>query len=48
MQMRTADCAGDDLDDDVAAILDLGVRQRLASTVVLASGETNAGSKIDS
>jgi hypothetical protein len=23
MQMRTADCAGDDLDDDVAAILDL-------------------------
>ena len=36
MQVRTADGAGGDLDDGVAPVLDLGIRHRVASNVVLA------------
>jgi hypothetical protein len=36
MQVRTADGAGGDLDDGVTPVLDLGIRHRVASNVVLA------------
>ena len=36
MQIRAADGAGGDLDDGVSTVLDLGIRHRVASNVVLA------------
>jgi hypothetical protein len=36
MQVRTADRAGGDLDDGIAAMFDLGIRHPVASNLVLA------------